>query len=682
MKPIVDARQTFTSSTESAAFGISDKDIPKIIGMLRDGIYTDKVLAVLREYSANGWDAHKMVGKGHVPLSVHIPTHEDPTLRIRDFGPGLSPDDVKNVFIKYGASTKEGTNDAVGMLGIGSKSGFAYSDSFTVISRHDGVSRTYVAVIDESDMGRLDLLGEVVCDSEDTGVEIIIQAKPEDISTFQSKARNLYRYFMPRPSINIDLPEEPADQTILKQGAIYGKSNWSTNWIAIMGCVPYRINLEQLDLTKVAKCLPKLNGAVFFDIGEVTISTSREELKYTNKTKEKLVQKFNDLVDEYVIHALDGLDKLSLWEQRLKVQVLDELGLPLSEEFSELAYATAKVDYEPGTFTLYHNGNVCTRIQVTMNTRLLIDDTGKKMDGYYLKDTDYVVKAAQGQDLAALQIILDQALVKSNLKGIPVVMLSTIPWNAPYQKPKKQVNPKHKAKMFLLNREKGFSSTYSENWDLVDRIPEDTDVHVLIEGFEGSTYDFFAEYKSVRAIAHFLGHTMPPVYGYKTSEKKPAKGMKGLEFREWRDRFIEGLMTPELLARIQEYFWTQPNEDYYDWASEDEIAVMEADLGSTHPIVTMFRRRNDSTETDGILGDLAKRAKITREGSDAGKAWAHINATYPLLKGSWSQLWETRSYYRSNDDRPHWVDYVKMVDERMVRQLSLADNAGVLMAVA
>lgn len=679
MKPIVDTRQTYTSATESAAFGISDKDVPKIIDMLRDGIYTDRVLAVLREYSANGWDAHRMVGKGDVPLQVHIPTYDEPTLRIRDFGPGLSHDDVKNVFIKYGASTKEGTNDAVGMLGIGSKSGFAYGDSFTIISRHGGMCRTYVAVIDETGMGRLDFLGEEACDPADTGVEIVIQAKQEDIDTFETKARNLYRYFMPRPTINIDLPEEPADQTILKNGAIYGKSNWSTNWIAIMGCVPYRVNLEQLDLTKVAKCLPKLNGAVFFDIGDVTISTSREELKYTTKTKEKLIQKFNDLVDEYVIHALDGLDKLSPWEQRLKVQVLDELGLPLTDALSELSYATAKVDYEPGAFTLYHNGNVCTRIQVTLQTRLLIDDTGKKMDGYYLRDTDYVVKAPVGTDLTALQLLLDQALAKSNLTGIPVVMLSTIPWNAPYQKPKKVSNPKHRAKMFVLNREKGFYSTRSDNWDKAERIPEDTDVYVLIEGFEGADFDFYAEYKQVRVIAEFLGHEMPKIYGYKTSEKKPATGMKGTEFREWRNQFIEGLLTPDLLARIQEYFWTAPTEDFYDWASEGEISVMESDLGANHPIVHMFRRRNAASEKSGVLGDLAKRAKITREGSDAGKAWEHINKTYPLLKGGWSNLWETRGYYRSNDQREDWIDYVRLIDERRAR-LSNIDGALALVA--
>ena len=131
MKPTNETRNVFSSDLESASFGISEADTASIMGILRDGLYTDRILAVLREYSANAWDAHRMIGKGDLPLQITIPTHNNPVLRIRDFGPGLSHDDIFKIYSQYGASTKRNTNDAVGMLGIGSKSGFAYSDTFT-----------------------------------------------------------------------------------------------------------------------------------------------------------------------------------------------------------------------------------------------------------------------------------------------------------------------------------------------------------------------------------------------------------------------------------------------------------------------------------------------------------------------------------------------------------------------
>src|SRR5678815_1268839 len=108
----------------------------------------------------------------------------EPPLTTRDFGPGLSHDDIFNVFTKYGASTKRGTDDAVGMLGIGSKSGFAYSDTFTVTSWHQGRRGVYAAVLDPSDKGELKLLDEGDAGCE-TGVQIQIAVKPNDVEEFQ-----------------------------------------------------------------------------------------------------------------------------------------------------------------------------------------------------------------------------------------------------------------------------------------------------------------------------------------------------------------------------------------------------------------------------------------------------------------------------------------------------------------
>ena len=138
-----------------ASFDISSKEENRtfIMGLLRDAIYSDKVLAVLREYSANAWDEHRQSGRGDLPIKVTLPTAVDPTLTIRDFGRGLSHKDVFTVFTQYGESSKRTDSSAVGMLGIGSKSGFAYTDSFTVTSWHSGGKRVYAAVLDAYDQG-------------------------------------------------------------------------------------------------------------------------------------------------------------------------------------------------------------------------------------------------------------------------------------------------------------------------------------------------------------------------------------------------------------------------------------------------------------------------------------------------------------------------------------------------
>lgn len=156
MKPNLVKREVHVSGVlASASFGFARGNEAHIAQLLRDNIYTDKPLAVLREYSSNGWDANRDAGRGDVPLTVVLPTDLESSLIIRDCGPGLCEEDIYTVYTQYGASTKRDTNDAVGMLGIGSKSGFAYNDSFTITSWYGGTKAVYHAVLDESRMGKV-----------------------------------------------------------------------------------------------------------------------------------------------------------------------------------------------------------------------------------------------------------------------------------------------------------------------------------------------------------------------------------------------------------------------------------------------------------------------------------------------------------------------------------------------
>jgi hypothetical protein len=676
MKPTAETHETFSSGNlESAAFEISSKDMPKIMGMLAKGIYTDKALAVMREYAANGWDAHRMVGKGDVPLEIHVPTRDNPILTIRDFGPGLSHEDVFNVYIKYGDSTKESTNDAVGMLGIGSKSGFAYSDMFTVTSWHGGMKRVYSAMIVENDegerVGRMSLIHSEVCEPENTGIEIMIAVRQEDVYDFQGKAKELYRHFIPRPNINIALPDAPTEQTKLKNGAISGESHYGSEWIALMGCVPYRVNLTKLDQARLSKCLTNLHGILYFEIGEVTISVSREELEYTRATKDKLLKKFDDLVDEYVMHALTDIEKpgVSDWDKRLKLQVLSALDLPIPEEYEDLARLHAKIKYAPGTFTLLHNNSVAVTITVSSRTRFLMDDTGKALVGYYLTEHDYIVRAAEGKTIEETKTLLESALADSGMGGAKIELLSTLNWTAPYVKPKKITNPKHKAKMFVLKASEGAgrSTPYSDYWDTAERYPEDTDVYVVISGFQG--YDNFWDHvRDDFALANYFGVTFPTVYGYKTSEKKPVdvSTIKGTEYRTWRDTFIRGLLTPDNLAKIEQYYWYRPgdSDSHYRYPSGNNLAKIEGVFGSQHPIVSFFTRQRASREMSGLVGRLADRAGISRKASEGGKAYDALSARYPLLKiHGFDELWDS-GYYNQKVNNEAWIDYVKAIDER------------------
>jgi len=682
MIPVKNTLLTVTSGAlASADYEISIEDQEHIMELLRDGLYSDKILAILREYGSNAWDAHRMVGKADLPIKVTLPTYEDDTLRIRDYGPGLSHADVFNVFNKYGKSTKRGTNNSVGCLGIGSKSGFAYADSFTITSWHDGVKRIYVATKYEDEAtgkekSRTDLFAEIPCDPSETGVEISIATKPEDRYEFERTARRLFQHMTPRPEINIGLPALADERTVLTNGVITPSEG---EWVAVMGCVPYRINLQQLDPRQISKCLPNLSGILTFDIGAVAMNASREELKYTTATKNALVEKFNALVDEFVTHALQQLEAgvFTGWETRLRVQVLAKLDLPLPEKWKPFAEGFAKITYTPDDFVIIHNKAACTRLFVTEDTCLLIDDTGKELSGYYFDNNDYVVRSAFKAP-EVLRADLDAVLAASGLTGVKIELLSARRWTAPVVPVKKKTNPKHRARMFKLIDARQFSAPWSDNWTPELRIPTKDDVYVVIESFKAKDYgSFFSDYAEDAYLAAELGATMPVVYGYKTTDKRPVdtSTIEGTPYRAWRKQFIAALLTPERIKQIARFWMRNPLSRSSHVASGKDLEWLKGTLGDNHPICVLFDEAHAARAVDVATNEQAIR-KLAERGGEAysfEKSTAHatyqaLAKRYPLLRRTgFSDLWHVPYYQEDKTIRNEWVEYVKMCDERIER---------------
>ena len=85
--------QEFTSYS----FGIKESGLSHIFNVLRNQLYSDKILAVIREYSANALDAHAEVGKQEVPIEITIPTKLNLNFEVRDFGRGLTEKEIGEI---------------------------------------------------------------------------------------------------------------------------------------------------------------------------------------------------------------------------------------------------------------------------------------------------------------------------------------------------------------------------------------------------------------------------------------------------------------------------------------------------------------------------------------------------------------------------------------------------------
>src|ERR1039458_6151032 len=68
-------------------FGIAQT--PEAFHILSDGLYNDKILAIIRELCCNAYDAHAAAGKKDVPFELHLPTYFEPEFKVKDNGTGL-----------------------------------------------------------------------------------------------------------------------------------------------------------------------------------------------------------------------------------------------------------------------------------------------------------------------------------------------------------------------------------------------------------------------------------------------------------------------------------------------------------------------------------------------------------------------------------------------------------------
>lgn len=188
-----------------------------------------------------------------------------------------------------------------GMLGIGSKSAFAYGDNFVINSFVDGKKHSYNAYIDDSQVGQISKLS-TEDSNEERGIEIIVPVKSDDHDEFRNEAYNLFRYFKVKPIVKGVAEFKYDEQDILFSGDDWSWSDGKTDRydrgkaVAVMGNIGYpldehSINIPRDDDHVGLSTLLCENLTLNVDIGDVEISASRENLQYTDYTRKQIIKK-------------------------------------------------------------------------------------------------------------------------------------------------------------------------------------------------------------------------------------------------------------------------------------------------------------------------------------------------------------------------------------------------------
>lgn len=289
--------------------GVKTSGIRHLRDIVSNRIYSDKVLAPIREYSTNAADAHAAKGISDRPILITLPNTLAPSFGVRDYGHGMSEFQIADTFANYGESTKRNTNNQVGMFGIGSKSAFAYGVvSFMVISYQSGIKYTYMvsSIGGPEDDGGIFPIGKEQTTEED-GLEIQIPVKSDDIGQFVTKAAQFFQHWSVMPIFQ----GNSIDITVIKKQFagndwyMSANSNDSSQCHVLMGNITYRVEEAGLGLTYenddyylVKSLIRESNLIISFPIGSVDFSASRETLEYTPRTKEAVLAKLNGISGE------------------------------------------------------------------------------------------------------------------------------------------------------------------------------------------------------------------------------------------------------------------------------------------------------------------------------------------------------------------------------------------------
>lgn len=220
---------------------------------------------------------------------------------------------------KASLPTFDPVNDQVGMLGLGSKAFFAYTDSCTITVWQDGVVRLYTVFMGPSGVPTIAKAGEAASD-DPTGVKVEFAVKNKDFPEFQKAAIRVFKGF---PVLPTGLPTMARDELAVvpsEMGAFWKAFPKDYlpggGFYARQGCVLYPIDLVQIDDKAIEEDTTdaagnakiKLSGnyerfakmdltiVMDFPIGSLEFDLSRERLAYSDDTVKALRSRWSEFI--------------------------------------------------------------------------------------------------------------------------------------------------------------------------------------------------------------------------------------------------------------------------------------------------------------------------------------------------------------------------------------------------
>lgn len=378
-------------SKGSKSFGVNTQN-SKFFRVMSDTLYTDKIGSIIRELASNAIDGQRAQGNLETPFDIFLPCTENPKFCIRDYGTGLSPEEIETVYTRYFESTKDQNEDDIGGFGLGAKTPFAYTDSFIVRSYHHGQVFTYTIAF-SGDEPEYEL--QFVQDTDEpNGLEVYFDVDPEDFDEFSTKAFRTLIWFNHVPNVwtgsedvngffkvasNFTNYRERIanfrkDNCFEDENMIicpnsysnpfeYRNSQLKSRICVIQGGVLYPVSTSASDtLREFAGKIPSNYSVITkHKIGEISLTPSREQIEESKQTIQNIESKISIIMDksrdvlrETILNDDNSKFAISATIQSLRqgnsyhktVESIEDGYLVIAREEDQIAFETFKERFD------------------------------------------------------------------------------------------------------------------------------------------------------------------------------------------------------------------------------------------------------------------------------------------------------------------------------------------------
>lgn len=294
---------------------IDINNLDYITTILSSNLYSNPERSFIREIVSNAWDSHVEAGNTEHPVIINIDVNER-YVSIRDYGTGISPERFNNIYLCIGNSTKRDSNEYIGGFGLGRFSAMACSNIAYITSYYDNIKYSYI-MVKEGNTINVDLISTETTE-EHNGLEV----KLCDIRNVIPYLDGLeYIVYFPNIYINlIGASNYYADKVNAinnvqykkyKTFAVHSKSyGIEDRSLILLGNVLYPLSIDSWMPEHLAALYKEVKRIcnITFDIGELDITPNREEILYSKRTIDAIINKFYEFEKEFYNLYLDQFE--------------------------------------------------------------------------------------------------------------------------------------------------------------------------------------------------------------------------------------------------------------------------------------------------------------------------------------------------------------------------------------